>query len=70
MFVEGYNKRMKFDTVHDTSTGSARRLTLPRIGFGTWKIGGESTPNPKLDSVSMTASSFRVGSRLSTPATL
>ena len=30
-------------------------LTLPKIGFGTWKIGGGSTPDPTLDSVSMTA---------------
>ncbi|MFN8411566.1 MAG: aldo/keto reductase [Anaerolineales bacterium] len=30
-------------------------LTLPKIGFGTWKIGGGSTPNPKVDSVSLTA---------------
>jgi diketogulonate reductase-like aldo/keto reductase len=38
---------MKYETIHD--------LTLPKIGFGTWSIGGGSTPNPKLDSVSMTA---------------
>jgi len=30
-------------------------LTLPKIGFGTWKIGGESFPNPKMDSVSLSA---------------
>ena len=30
-------------------------LTLPKIGFGTWKIGGESSPNPKMDSVSLAA---------------
>ena len=30
-------------------------LTLPKIGFGTWSIGGGSHPDPKLDSVSMTA---------------
>lgn len=30
-------------------------LTLPKIGFGTWKIGGGSTPNRSLDSRSLTA---------------
>lgn len=30
-------------------------LTLPKIGFGTWKIGGGSFPNPKTDSVSLAA---------------
>jgi diketogulonate reductase-like aldo/keto reductase len=29
--------------------------TLPKIGFGTWKIGGASTADPQLDSASMTA---------------
>ncbi len=38
---------MKYETIHG--------LTLPKIGFGTWSIGGESTPNPKVDPVSMTA---------------
>src|SRR5271157_2160655 len=38
---------MKYETVHN--------LTLPKIGFGTWKIGGESSPNPKMDSVSLAA---------------
>jgi len=38
---------MKYETVHN--------LTLPKIGFGTWSIGGGSTPDPKLDSISMTA---------------
>jgi len=38
---------MKYETVHN--------LTLPKIGFGTWKIGGESSPNPKVDSVSLAA---------------
>jgi diketogulonate reductase-like aldo/keto reductase len=38
---------MKYETVHN--------LTLPKIGFGTWKIGGESSPNPKMDSVSLSA---------------
>ena len=35
-------------------------LTLPKIGFGTWKIGGESSPNPKMDSVSFSRVAFRV----------
>jgi len=38
---------MKYETVHN--------LTLPKIGFGTWKIGGESSPNPKVDSGSLAA---------------
>ena len=38
---------MKYETVH--------HVTLPKIGFGTWSIGGGSYPNPKLDSASMTA---------------
>jgi diketogulonate reductase-like aldo/keto reductase len=50
---------MKYETIHNTSTRpigqSARSLTLPRIGFGTWKIGGESSANPKTDPVSMAA---------------
>ncbi len=38
-------------------------LTLPKIGFGTWKIGGETTPNPSADSASLTAlhSALEVG---------
>lgn len=38
---------MKFDTTPS--------LTLPKIGFGTWKIGGGSSPNPSLDSISLAA---------------
>lgn len=30
-------------------------ITLPKIGFGTWKIGGGSFPDPKTDSVSLAA---------------
>jgi diketogulonate reductase-like aldo/keto reductase len=30
-------------------------LTLPEIGFGTWKIGGGSSPDPSTDPVSMAA---------------
>ncbi len=46
---------MKYETVHN--------ITLPKIGFGTWMIGGESTPNPAWDSKSMTAlrSALEVG---------
>ena len=38
---------MNYETIH--------RLTLPKIGFGTWKIGGGSFANLKTDSVSMAA---------------
>ncbi len=38
---------MKFDSIPST--------TLPKIGFGTWRIGGDSSPDPSLDSVSLTA---------------
>lgn len=38
---------MKYDSIP--------ALTLPKIGFGTWKIGGGSRPDPKTDSVSRTA---------------
>jgi len=38
-------------------------LTIPKIGFGTWTIGGGSNADPKLDPVSMTAlrSALEVG---------
>ena len=38
---------MKSETVHGVS--------VPKIGFGTWKIGGDSYPDPKRDAVSLTA---------------
>jgi diketogulonate reductase-like aldo/keto reductase len=38
---------MKFETVHD--------VTIPKIGFGTWKIGGGSYADPKTDSASTAA---------------
>lgn len=38
---------MKFETVHG--------VTLPKIGFGTWSIGGGSYADPSLDSASMAA---------------
>jgi diketogulonate reductase-like aldo/keto reductase len=34
---------------------SLPHLTLPKIGFGTWKIGGGSHADPKTDPVSLTA---------------
>ncbi len=39
--------KMKYETIHN--------LSLPKIGFGTWKIGGEASPNPAWDSQSLTA---------------
>lgn len=38
---------MIFETLHG--------LTIPKLGFGTWKIGGGSYADPKLDSASLTA---------------
>lgn len=38
---------MKYETVHN--------VTLPKIGFGTWSIGGDSYPDPMRDSVSLSA---------------
>lgn len=38
---------MKYETIHN--------LTLPKIGFGTWKIGGGSTADPKTEPVSKAA---------------
>jgi len=38
---------MKYETVHD--------ITLPKIGFGTWSIGGGTSPNSSLDQTSLTA---------------
>ena len=38
---------MKYETI--------RTLTLPKIGFGTWNIGGGSYANPTLDPASLTA---------------
>ncbi|MBL8097746.1 MAG: aldo/keto reductase [Anaerolineales bacterium] len=38
---------MKYETLSN--------VTLPKIGFGTWNIGGDSTPNPKLDSAHLIA---------------
>lgn len=46
---------MKYETIPN--------LTLPKIGFGTWKIGGGPSPDPTTDSASMTAlrSALEVG---------
>lgn len=38
---------MNFESIHG--------VTLPKLGFGTWKIGGGSYADPKLDSASLTA---------------
>ena len=38
---------MKYETIHS--------LSLPKIGFGTWKIGGETSPNRAWDTKSLTA---------------
>jgi diketogulonate reductase-like aldo/keto reductase len=38
---------MKYETIHN--------VTLPKIGFGAWSIGGGSSPDPSLDPASMTA---------------
>ena len=46
---------MKYETIHN--------LTLAKIGFGTWKIGGEYSYNPEVDSISTAAlrSALEVG---------
>jgi diketogulonate reductase-like aldo/keto reductase len=46
---------MKYEIIHN--------LTLPKIGFGTWKIGGESSADPTTDSASIAAlrSALEVG---------
>jgi len=38
---------MKYETVHN--------VTLPKIGFGTWTIGGDSYPDPARDAASLIA---------------
>jgi diketogulonate reductase-like aldo/keto reductase len=38
---------MRYETVHN--------VTLPKIGFGTWKIGGEAAPNPEIEEKSLVA---------------
>lgn len=42
-----YNWEMKYETLPT--------LTLPKLGFGTWSLGGGTYPDPKLDSASLTA---------------
>lgn len=46
---------MKFETV--------RNVTLPKIGFGMWKIGGDTSPRPEWDARSLAAlrSALEVG---------
>ncbi|MEP7135306.1 MAG: aldo/keto reductase [Chloroflexota bacterium] len=46
---------MKYETIHN--------ITLPKIGFGTWSLGGGSTADPQLDPASMIAlrSALEVG---------
>lgn len=46
---------MKYETVYG--------VNLPKIGFGTWSIGGDSYPDPSLDSASIIAlrSALEVG---------
>lgn len=46
---------MKYETLPNASPSSAQRLTLPKIGFGTWKIGGGSSPNHAVDEKSLKA---------------
>jgi diketogulonate reductase-like aldo/keto reductase len=38
---------MKYETLHN--------LYIPKMGFGTWKIGGEGAPDPTLDEKSLAA---------------
>lgn len=42
-------------TIGDMKTDTTTTVTLPKIGFGTWNIGGGSSANPRLDTASMTA---------------
>lgn len=42
-----YNWKMKYETIHN--------VTLPKIGFGTWKIGGGTSPNHSIDAQSLNA---------------
>lgn len=46
---------MKYETFPTASISSARSLSLPKIGYGTWKIGGNSTPNRAVDEKSLAA---------------
>lgn len=38
---------MRYELIHD--------LKIPKVGFGTWSIGGKNTPDPSLDSWSLAA---------------
>ena len=44
-----------FSTIMNMKYETLPNATLPKIGFGTWSIGGGSTADPKLDSASMIA---------------
>lgn len=52
---------MKYDTLPNPSTKLRASLTLPKIGFGTWKIGGGSSANPAVDPVSSAALQSALG---------
>jgi diketogulonate reductase-like aldo/keto reductase len=47
VFYNAIIRFMKYETIHN--------LTLPKIGFGTWRIGGETSPDLTTDSASTTA---------------
>jgi diketogulonate reductase-like aldo/keto reductase len=38
---------MRYETLQD--------LSIPKIGFGTWRIGGEGSPDPARDAISLSA---------------
>ena len=42
-------------TIGDMKHETISTLTLPKIGFGTWKIGGNSSPNHSVDDKSLVA---------------
>ena len=46
---------MKYETIHYTSPGSVRDVSLPKVGFGAWSIGGDSYPDRSRDAASLTA---------------
>jgi len=54
-FYNAIIRFMKYETIHN--------LTLPKIGFGTWRIGGETSPDPTTDPASTTAlhSALKIG---------
>jgi diketogulonate reductase-like aldo/keto reductase len=42
-----YNRDMRYETLHN--------LQIPKIGFGTWQIGGQGSPDPANDGKSIQA---------------